>query len=346
MTLKVGRKYAIAFGLCAALMLTSGAALGQIFGTSTVKAQTRIPAKSAAAAALKRIAVVPFAGADGRDFADLVRAELQSATLDGAPYFTVINNEALSASSGVSGSSTAAITELARLGSQSGVEAIYYGNVQGGNVNTTTTQQSRTRCLEYEGFLNCKREQAYMATCYKTIASFSATPQVVNVATGTVAYSQTLTDSAEYFYCDDIQPLKTRDALIAEARASVLKQLRQAVSPYTQEVSLSYKSRADDISDRAQADQFKNAAAFARAGQIDRACAMWRELAPGDQTASLSLLFNLGVCAEAVGDYPRAVALFSQAEARQTRPDRSIFQARQRAQTALERERAVNAAPN
>jgi hypothetical protein len=333
-------------GVCAALALLSmSGAAWAFWPSSKVDAEVRMPPKSVEAASLRRIAVVSFGGDDGRTFADQLRAELQGAAIDGVSYFTVVNNEALAASAGIGGSSAQTITRLAGLGSQSGVDAVYYGTAAA-DVNTSSTREEKTRCVEYEGFLNCKREEKYTATCYKLAASYSVTPQVVNVTTGTVAYSQVLAASSEYSYCDDSKPTNNKDAMIAALRADVARQLRKAVAPYNETISLKYKSSAPDLADKALAQRFKDAAAFAKAKQVDRACAMWRELAPGDETTSLALLYNLGVCAEVVADYGRAVALFARAEAAQTKPDKDIYEARQRAQAALARERSVNALAN
>lgn len=324
--------FALAFALVAAC------------AASTIATQVRMPPRSAEAATLHRIAVMPFSGRDGRAFAEVARAQLQSAALDGTLYFTVVSNEALLAA-GLRGSASDTIARLVSAGRAAGVDAVYSGSADGANVSQTSRQERRTRCVEYEGLFNCKREEEYVATCYTTVAVYSATPQVVNVRTGSVAYTEQLSARSEYEYCNDRQATRTNEDLIAEARQTVATLLRQRVAPYNATVSVAYKSSAPDITDAAQRQQFDGAVAFARAGQVDRACAMWLELAPGDQTNSVALLYNLGVCAEVVSDYARAVSLYSRAESMLQTPDRQVFEARQRAQSRLTNEHALRALP-
>ena len=70
-------------------------------------------------------------------------------------------------------------------------------------------------------------------------------------------------------------------------------------------------------------DKLKDGIEFADKGRIDAACERWgaaRILAP----SSVSLLYNLGVCAESRGDAEAAQALYLQADKIYGKPDDDI----------------------
>ena len=304
-----------------------------------VEVPVSLPAQYQAASDLRTIAVLDFQGRDGGGFADALEATLTSATYNGAAYFNVINRQTMQSKSGASGPSDRAVAAAIAYGSQIGVEGVYFGSVIGMDVETTSSQQERSKCVEWDGPFDCERRQNYTTTCYNLNAVYTVSPSLANVRTGSVAYSDTVTGESSGYYCQEDTNKPTRDSLLAEARADVLVQIRNAVAPRNTmaRVDLEEQASLGNANDQAE---FDGAVAFAKEGRLDRACGTWDFLS--DKYPDVyEVLFNKGVCAEVSGDFAGAFEVYSQLDAALVSPKPKLSEALQRVERQLSANRLI-----
>ncbi|MGX6646481.1 hypothetical protein ACWCOP_00900 [Maricaulaceae bacterium MS644] len=324
-----------------------GAAIGALVltacATDGVAVNGRFPARFPDAAQYNRVAVLEFEGRNGSLVSSELAAELGSASLDGELLLDVVNESQLLANAGVRsfGNSDAQIAAALNVGRQMGVEGVYIGQVTDYDASRTSRRVQRSECLEWEGFLNCKRSREYTVSCYEETALVSAAPRLVSVATGSVVYTSTVTGRAETDWCDDRPRTISESELMGQARADVVRQIRRHVAPYNDTFTVRLKTGNDGVPEALQA-QNAGAVEFGQAGRMDRACAIWQEMDALNEHQSVPLIYNMGVCAEVVGDFERATQLYARADSLLASPDSLISEALLRARSMQSGERAIN----
>ncbi|MEW8506697.1 MAG: hypothetical protein AB2598_08310 [Candidatus Thiodiazotropha sp.] len=303
--------------------------------TKQVAVKARFPAAFPDAAALNKISVLGFKGSDGSGFADQLTAELKSANLDGQLIFSVMSKDVIKGGRGD-------LKTAMRHGKALGVQGVYYGQVERINIANKHWQQERSKCLEYKGFLKCKKSKKYKVTCYEQLATYTAQPKLVNVLTGNIVYTESISSTTKNRYCTDSGRKFNRSEFAALLRKDVAAKVRRRVAPFNGVFNVQLKNDTDELVGDAK-DKFSSGLSFSDAGQMDRACAIWQELSALDQESnnSVSLIYNLGVCAELVADYDRALELYSKADSMLTAPDKLISGARNRALKLKMNEKAI-----
>jgi hypothetical protein len=314
-------------------------ALATLFLTSGCTTKVRInmlkPATYHQASLTKTVAVVPFDGPGGAEFAAEVEGVLSSINIDDRQYFTVVDrasldkviNELKFSQSGLIDQGTAA-----RIGKMVGAQGIYTGIVSVSGCETTNYREQRRTCEEwekkkdkdgrtYEG--DCIRWKTYSVKCTKRVANFAVTPKLIDVATGKVIYSRNLSATTSSDGCSDKTLARSENELMKHVKGSVKAKFRKDIAPYyvTQEIRI--MDDADGIESKEAKDKLKTGVEFADKGRMDAACERWgaaRILAP----SSFSILYNLGVCAESRGDAEAAQALYVQADRIYGKPDDDI----------------------
>jgi Flp pilus assembly protein TadD len=318
-----------------------------ISGCATkIKVNMLQPAQYHEASLTKTIAVLPFSGPEGKEFAAEMEGVLASIGIDDKRYFTLVDRATLDktisemklSQSGLIDQKTAA-----KLGKLIGAQGIYTGIVSQNNCDNSRYQESRTACKRYETKRDkdgntyqgsCIAWRNYEVSCTKRVASFAVSPKLVEVATGKILYSRNLSANAESSGCEDTKPVQGETVLIEKAKASVKKEFRRDVAPYyvTREIKL--MDSTDGIDSPEAKDKLKNGLAYADKGRMDSACELWgeaRNLAGNSPT----LLYNLGVCAESRGDLDAALTLYKQADKILGKPDDDISLALNRVSAAI-----------
>jgi len=108
-----------------------------------------------------------------------------------------------------------------------------------------------------------------------------------------------------------------------QVKGHIKSLFRKDIAPYYVTEEIRIMDSTDGIEVKEAKDKLKDGVEFADKGRIDAACERWgaaRILAP----SSVSLLYNLGVCAESRGDAEAAQALYLQADRIYGKPDDDI----------------------
>jgi tetratricopeptide (TPR) repeat protein len=304
------------------------------------------PAQYHEASLIKAVAVLPFSGPGGSEFASELEGVLAGIGIDDKQYFTLVDRASIDkvisemkfSQSGLVNEKTAV-----KLGKLVGAQGIYTGVVNRNNYDDSPYMEKRSTCTRYEqkrdekGNLYrgaCLQWRNYQVRCTKRVANFAVTPKLVDVTTGRVLYARNLSAMTDASACEDTDPIKSEMVLLEQAKERVKKEFRRDIAPYyvTREIRLI--DSADGISSKEAIDKLKRGMEYADKGRMDSACELWGE-ARNTASNSYALLYDLGVCAESRGDLDTALQLYKQSDKILGKPDDDISLALSRVGEAI-----------
>jgi tetratricopeptide (TPR) repeat protein len=294
----------------------------------------------------KTVAVLPFTGPGGQEFAAEIEGALASKSIDDKQYFTLVDRASIDKIMSEQQFSQSALIDqatAAKIGKLVGAQGIYTGVVTSAHVKDSQYRENRQECAQheikrdkkgnlYEG--NCISWKNYFVPCTRRDAHFSATPKLVDVSTAKILYSRNLSKSDTSSGCADGTPAKDEQQLLENVKEAVKKQFLKDVAPYYVTVEIKLMDSTDQIDSANAKEKLNLGIDFAGKGRIDNACEIWgqaRIAAPN----SPALLYNLGVCAESRGDADGALNLYKQADKLIGKPDDDITLALNRVSLAI-----------
>ena len=311
------------------------------------------PAPYHEASITKRIAVLPFTGPGGQDFASELEGVLANIYINDKQYFTLVDRTAIDKTMNeleLSLSGAIDETTAARVGQMVGAEAIYTGNISLSECTDSYYKEKRRSCTKREILHDkygnaregkCIRWRNYTVTCNKRTATFKCSPKLVDVATGRIRYSRNLSGNTWAAGCEDSNPIPGKAELIEKAKDSAKKQFRLDVAPSPVTKSIELMSSNKGITSKEAKEKLKKGIAYAGKERMDAACELWEE-ARGLSPETPSILYNLGVCAESQGDFARALTFYQQADRAIGTPDDNITAALKRVTAALKNQKKLN----
>jgi len=325
--------------LCIGFTLLSGCA-------TKIRVKMLQPAQYHEASLTKAVAVLPFSGPGGREFAAEMESVLAGVGIDDKQYFTLVDRASIDkVTSEMKFSQSGLVDEktAVKLGKLVGAHGIYTGVVTCNNYDDSRYTERRQTCKYYEQKRDqkgniyqgaCIQWHYYNVHCVKRVANFAATPRLVDVTTGRVIYSRNLTAMTDSSGCEDTRPVQSEMVLLEQARERVKKDFRRDIAPYyvTREIRL--MDSTDGIADKEAIDKLKRGMQYADKGRMDNACELWGD-ARSRAAGSHALLYNLGVCAESRGDLENALSLYKQSDRILGKPDDDIALALGRVNDAI-----------
>jgi curli biogenesis system outer membrane secretion channel CsgG len=310
-----------------------GASLLQGCASPRTSVSMLMPARYSEPTAYKRVAVLPFAGSDGREMSQKVEAALVGIRPQDAPWFDVYERDRLKAalkelrlgSSGLVDSTTAA-----KVGRFIGVQGVYMGSVNTLNVDTSRFRETRNYCAE-QGKKKCIRWRETTVRCRRKHAVFEFTPKLVDVETSRVVYSHLISKNMETSACDDSSySITSNTELINILKKRALHEFSQDIAPYLIHREIAIKTDTDGLNQKTR-EYYTAGVEFAKEGRLDRGCELWgNALHAGANT--MALYYNLGVCEESKGNFDEADEWFRKADSVLMKPDKEINKALTRMQ--------------
>lgn len=293
----------------------------------------------------RKIAVFPFAEPNGHSgdaarFTAALKGALASIRVGPTPYFELVGDAPLAVAVQAAGLDRADGLDASTartIGRSLAVEGVVTGTVRIG-VDREPYREARDRCVtqapcdDLDACLlqGCAGSEAptvsRTVSCAKVTASVTAIPHLTDVVTGQSVYTRRITENVSAAGCADTD-LPSEQALLTQARNAVLGQISQDVAPWQACQALDLKTqptfRGEDR------ERFTGALAFAEAGRIDRACAIFESLADA-QPRDLALGYNIGVCHMIEGRLDAALTHMRRIERRLLRPDAAVTAALRR----------------
>jgi hypothetical protein len=311
------------------------------------------PARYHEATLAKTVAVLPFNGQSGHEWSFEVEGVLGGVSVDGKPYFTLVERSAIDrAMEGQNLYHSGIIDQKAalRLGKSVRAQGVYTGDITNSGCSDSPYFESRSQCGQYEIKYDKKGEpyegdciswMNYNVQCTRKTATFSWSPKLIDVKTGRILYSKNLTGTASSSGCEDTSSPTDDAKLLEQAKGKVKSEFRQDVAPFYVEKIIKLKDSCDGITAEDARSKLKEGLKYAADNHIDTACALWGQARALCPETSPSLAFNLGVCAEAKGDARSALDMYRMAEKLLGKPDEEITLALQRASEAVNSQRKL-----
>jgi len=271
-----------------------------------VAINARFPANYPAAAELRRIAVAEFEGRGGRSFSGAMRAELAGTTFDGQRHFTLID--------GLESPTAQAARRLNVQGVLSGTSSI--------DSHQQGFREGRRECAARNRDNECVNWREYEVSCTSLTLSVAVNPSLLAASNSSIVYSTQKSASRTSRWCSDRPRNTTDDAMIAEMFNAIAADIRRDIAPYNSVLNATIKESNDGLS-RELAAQFDQAVEAATASNVSGACDLWRAV-DAAQPDHVWTVYNLGICAEATGDYPGALARYQRARELGGATDRAV----------------------
>jgi len=286
-------RQALARALACAALFTVAAC------STTVDISARFPPRYAETANLRKIAVANFDGYGGPEFQAVLRNELYSAQFDGQTYFNV-----------VAGGGPADPGAAAAFGRSVGAQAVILGTV-GSDFRTDQYQGSEQRCVDKDGD-KCRKYKSFPIPCWRRNVDLMVTPSLVNVASGRVVYSAQKRAHREASWCANQTPPGSDLDLVSDAQREIASDIRRDIAPYNTTLSATLKTKGEGLSADLKT-RFAAAVKSASSGDMGGACEAWKAI-DAAQPGNLDTVYDLGVCFESAGDYPRALTQYRKAQ--------------------------------
>ncbi len=314
---------------------------------TTIKTNVLMPGRIDEAAQFKSVAVLSFEGTGGREFSSLVESSLASVRIDDKQYFQIVDRSVMDKTLGEMKLSMTGVVDAdtaARIGRMIGAKGIYTGTVNTSSVNDSGFTEARKKCGSYRTVTDGKGKKSQECAewydtkveCTRRTTVFTFTPKLVEVETSRIIFSNTYESALESKGCkDESKGLADGEVMKKQARGDAIQKFRMDVAPYYTMMEFTLKDSAADIPADAAKNKLKDGMKFAQGGRMDRACELWND-AKGMAPNSITLLYNLGVCAETQGRPEEALALYRQVDRALTRPDELVNKALERVSAQIE----------
>ncbi|MES2441259.1 MAG: hypothetical protein V4574_00385 [Pseudomonadota bacterium] len=263
-----------AFGLA---LMAAAPALAE-----TAQMTGRFPAQYREAAMLRSLSVDRIGGRDGQALSMAIERALSGG------YFDLVY-DGRRGSGRADGALSGAVS--------SGVEDSYY-------------KRPEKRCAEKDKDGKCTKEEEVQVNCTRRVANLNADLRIVRAEDGRIVYSSNKPNRQEITWCQGQSPSRTAEEMINSMIGEAANAVRAEITPHTE----TYRIRFRESTKGLPKDQNNRFKATVKLSQRDlrAACADWASM---NQTSPNhpSVVFNLGLCAEAAGDLRGALAFYQQA---------------------------------
>ncbi|MEO9635003.1 MAG: hypothetical protein ABJ360_25925 [Roseobacter sp.] len=264
-----------------------------------LKISALYPAEDSAANLTASLAVEPFRGSGGDDLSYAIERELERVVIRQQPYFEMLSYRGRREPDGL-------ITGSADI-----------------DVYESDTTGTKNICVEYDATkvlagkekeAKCVKYKNVQVPCLKRTISLEAT---VRLSSGYSRRSSFLEDYSrlnEQTSCPNMDDGFTSERTeIKNLISELALEVRNALAPNERQQSIRVLERRKGM-EKTQSKAFKAAVKMTKRDGPE-ACRMWLELS-NNSPEHLSLMFNLGLCAEQAGKLPLALEIYRDAETR------------------------------
>lgn len=242
----------------------------------------RFAAKSREVASLNSIAVDRFAGRDGARVSMALERALMSGNGDSPPHFRV-STDGYAADGEITG-------------------------VVSTDVREEEFDRRENRCVQRDANNKCAREEKTDVSCRRRIVELGVDVRVADNRRRAIAWTGGPERSAQIEWCEGNRPPESTDSMVGRLVGQVVEELRATFTPTTRRYSVRFRENTKGLPGDL-AGRFKAVVKQSKR-DLGGACAGWAEL---ERSAPdhVGTVFNLGVCAEATGDFNTALARYS-----------------------------------
>lgn len=288
--MRLGHKF---LQITAMLMLPLGALMPAF--AESVSLTGRFPAEYPEVSFLRRLAVDRIAGRDGAQLQLALERALASVSVDGVPFFSI------SAGGNVDG---------------------IVSGVASTSIDNSEVDRERDRCAEKASDGKCTRHETIVIKCRQRVIDMTIDLRIVRTRDDKIVYSQGRPQRTETVFCPgDTGSQPSTEQVVRDAISAAAAATAREIAPYTAGYSLRfYESR--DRMPKEIGQRFKIAMKQTK-GDLPGACSEFAAI-DRDFPDHFAVVYDLGICAEARGEFEAASALYQRAAAIRPR-DRADF---------------------
>jgi hypothetical protein len=179
----------------------------------------------------------------------------------------------------------------------SGVEDSYY-------------KQKDKRCVERDANKKCIKEEEVQINCTRRIANLTADLRIVRSDDGRIVYSSNKPSRQEITWCQGQSPARTGEDMINSMIGEIANAVAYEIQPHRETYRIRFRESTKDLP-KDMTRGFKDTVKLSQR-DLRAACAAWGQMNQRVPNHP-SIVFDLGLCAEAAGDLQGALALYQQA---------------------------------
>jgi hypothetical protein len=279
------------FGRHAALCCAAAAgfAAGPAWGESA-KMTGKFAPPHRDAGMLDSLGIDRFSGRDGRQVELAIERALSQPDVDGRPHFDLIS----------------------AFGGGRGPEGVLGGAVTSG-VDETRYKDKRERCVEREGGKDsgkCLRKADVEVDCWRRVVNVTADLRLIRTSDGRIVYSAAKPLRDEISWCRGDSPSRTEEEAVRALVLEIAGSVRRDIAPVVETYSIRFRESTKGLP-KELVRPFKDIVKETQRN-LPAACASWAVMS-AQAPDHPSITFDLGLCAEAEGEYPRAMDLYRRA---------------------------------
>ncbi|WP_447726442.1 hypothetical protein [Sphingomonas koreensis] len=242
------------------------------------------------AAMLDSLGIDRFNGRDGRQLEMAIERALSQPDVEGRPHFDLI----------------------AAFGGGQGPEGVLGGAVTSG-VQDNDYKEKRKRCVEREGGKDsgkCLREVEVEVNCARRVVNLGADLRLVRTADGRVIYTTDKSKRDEISWCRGDEPSRTVEESVRGMIQTIAGEVRRDIAPVVETYSIRFRESTKGLP-KELTRLFKDIVKQTQRN-LPAACASWAVMS-AQAPDHPSITFDLALCAEAAGEYRRALDLYRRA---------------------------------
>jgi hypothetical protein len=264
-------------------------------GTGALHAESALfdaemPAPDREASFLESLAVGRIAGQDGDRLAFALERALGAPGVDGEPAFAIIS--------------------AGGFGGVADAEGLVSGQVTTG-VEEGRVERTRERCIERDEKDKCIKLGNVKERCHGRVITLSADVRIVRAADRRVVYSASKPRRDEVTWCRGDSSPRAAEPVIADMIDSIAADVRGDITPHIEHFHIRFREGRDHMP-KEIGRRFKDAVEISMKDRA-AACSAWRAI-DTEMPGHPSVTFNLGLCAEAAGDYATAMQRYEQTQ--------------------------------
>lgn len=198
-------------------------------------------------------------------------------------------------------------------GARRNSEGALSGYVDGG-VEESRYTEKRKRCIERNDPNNrnrCTKEEEYDHPCTRRVVNLNAEFRIAEAGSGRVLYSQSKPQRDEIRWCRGSNPARSVEETVTGMINTIAAQVRGDITPSIRNYEVRFRESRSDMR-RDLHSRFRDTVRLSMR-DLPAACSAWEQLNT-EQPDHPSIVYDLGVCAEARGDYEGALRLYQDAE--------------------------------
>jgi len=267
---------------------------------------------------LTSLAIVDFAGPDGKPFAQALGGELRGLQINGQPAFT-IRNELSGPLLSKARTPEAGRPFVIQMGQKLGVKGVVWGEINEASVTTEHHQGQKVKTpaeAAQEAMLLLQGKPLpppVMVDCVAHRGAYTATISFFQTEGGKILHTKQINKNGNVEICGGIikggsilglpkggsGQAMTPDGIIGNLRKDVIADLiGQMKPPVGTKVKASFKTKFPDVADEALRKKLERAASYISNTDAELSCDTFIKEGHGPATEQYSLMFNIAACME------------------------------------------------